>query len=201
MAQIEEGKSTDGDMANRLDMVITAMNKLIVNVTSYGFDDPSMIYSKIMINGQNFTQSGRGVHVVDIETESLVKTLYGSDKILCIDEIELKKFVKYARFDTYGQQKAGQNFLNHLQAIKNTNIDILSVQDSADKHWPKDAFAYFRYNLKMDGMRNLDSIGFRESFVLIGRSGIKQDYTSCYKKEKGDGPAMLNVVIPITKNT
>ena len=103
--------------------------------------------------------------------------------------------------DTYGDKQAGMKFGHHLQAIKNKNIVIITIHDSANKHWSQDAFAYFKYNLKMDGMHNLDSIGFRESLVLIGRRGMKQDYTLCYKREKGDGPSILNVVIPITRKT
>ena len=44
-----------------------------------------------------------------------------------------------------------------------------------------------------------NSIGPQESMALIGRSGIREDYTSVVKKTKGNGPAQLNVVIPIIK--
>eukprot|EP01084_Bolivina_argentea_P075341 136577_1 len=207
--QQDEGKETDNSNNNnyntmRVNKLITALNKLTINITSFGFEDSGSSGYKgaapiIMINGETFAKPGRGVHVIDIDTESLIKTLYSGKQITCIDEIDLKQFINYKQFDTFGKKEAGGKFLKHLNSIKNRNIVIIATEDSADTYWPKDAFAYFKYNLKVN-LWNLSQIGFRETFCLIAQSGVLQPYTACVKKQKAHGPAQLNAVIKIKKN-
>ena len=202
MAQQLEGTETSSSSMNsRLNVLMAAMNKLTINLTSIGCDDQAHFPSKVMINGKNYIERKRGVHIIDIDIKSLAQKLYGGDAVLCVDEVDLKQYMNCATFDTYGKKEAGPQFMNHLQGIKNANIVIIVVYDSVDVYWPKEAFNYFQYNLKMNSLRLLKSIGFRESFALIGRSGILEDYSSAIKRTQGYGPAQISVVIPIKKDS
>ena len=126
----QEGKQSDEILSkSRLDVLMTAMNKLIINVTSIGNDDYALYPSQIMINGKNFVQNGRGVHVLDIDVKSLSAKLYGGDQVICIDEIDLEQYTNYAKFDTWGNQQAGKQFMEHLQSIKNANIIIIVISN------------------------------------------------------------------------
>eukprot|EP00485_Elphidium_margaritaceum_P001425 CAMPEP_0202704140 /NCGR_PEP_ID=MMETSP1385-20130828/16882_1 /ASSEMBLY_ACC=CAM_ASM_000861 /TAXON_ID=933848 /ORGANISM="Elphidium margaritaceum" /LENGTH=203 /DNA_ID=CAMNT_0049362103 /DNA_START=700 /DNA_END=1311 /DNA_ORIENTATION=+ len=200
MTQPEEGKSDGYDSSSRLSRLIAASNKLIVNVSAIGLEDACTMNGMpiMLVNGESFTSKKRGVHVVDIEYDLLLKALYGGKEVLSVDELELKNYINYKSFDTFGVKQDGANFLQHLNSIKNRNIVILATWDSAERYWPSDAFKFFQYTLKMPSKVN--SIGFRESFCLIAQNGIAQPYTSCVKKAKGIGPAQLNVVIKLGKD-
>ena len=195
-------------LQQRLDTMIINTNYLYIEIKSWGWDDVTNPYGKVIINGQDYRGKGRGLGIVDIDISGLQSDLYTCDKdgefsnVQSIEEIDISKYITSKAFDTYQDEQSMHKLLKHLHRIQDGNIVIVCSSDSSKKEDNLDSniWHYFKNDLGVQFMVKIDyTISFRDSFVLIGRAGAKveEPWMNIVKKDRYKGPTFYSTRIKV----
>lgn len=183
-------------------------NYLYIEIKSWGYDDVTNPGGKVIINGQDYRSTARGLGIVDIDISALQNDLYACNKdgefsaVQSIEEIDISKYITSKVFDTYKDKQSMHKLLKHLHRIREGNIVIVCSSDSSKKEDDLDSniWHYFKNDL---GVRFMDKIDYtmssRDSFVLIGRAGakMKEPWMNIMKNDRYKGPTLYSTRIKV----
>ncbi|XP_078587887.1 uncharacterized protein LOC144868977 isoform X2 [Branchiostoma floridae x Branchiostoma japonicum] len=96
------------------------------------------------------------------------------------------------RFDTYGDPEAGVKLRDYLRAVATGRVVLIAVKDEGSKY-AADA---------MEELRNLGTtlptIGYRESWAMIGKKGSKTSWFVEDRRQRYHGPTVVEALIPVS---
>ncbi|XP_078587885.1 uncharacterized protein LOC144868977 isoform X1 [Branchiostoma floridae x Branchiostoma japonicum] len=166
--------SLDGRLVPGLDVPLpTAV--FAVRVVSAGFDDSAAEggCAEVWVGGHQQALNRRGINVVTVEETS--------------GQTEDSQ-----RFDTYGDPEAGVKLRDYLRAVATGRVVLIAVKDEGSKY-AADA---------MEELRNLGTtlptIGYRESWAMIGKKGSKTSWFVEDRRQRYHGPTVVEALIPVS---
>lgn len=128
-----------------------SLDKQTISIKSLsaGFNDGNT--ALIQVNNQNLIPENSlgGHHIVVLEDSTY-------------------KFVQYKRFFILGDAVAEQNYINFLDTLSQKYLVVIAVSDEGSV-----SSMTLRNKLKQFGSKYVDSLGFRGSWTMIGKRGVK----------------------------
>ncbi len=166
------------DVKNRLEITPLAVGRewpAELRVESAGLEDGN--FARFFLNGQQVFSGNRGINVVALDGRSGIIAAARS-------------------FDTYGQASASDSLAAFLRSLPDSSVVLAAVMDDGSVNLRPAAVT----ELQVLGSRQIGQLGYRDSWVFIGRRGSSTAFTE-QLSARGSGPARAAATVVFSAGT